>query len=341
MHPARLVFCGGGTRCLVFLQTLVELERTQRLVNVKEYWGASAGALLASLLAVSKSATIVKQIMFSADYLKFRNIDVSNIFNINKTWGLDDGASLTEEIERLFELMEPGSKTKTLADISGLNIVVADLNTHDTVVCNSESYPSLRVVDAIRASMSLPMLFRPYKHAETGHYWVDGGLRAHFPWDLLPDDAARSEALGFTFIRSWSGGPKTFTEYLFSMIHFDEPKKMQQQRKDWSNNILWYPSPPFPAWYVRLCKDDYELIDSYGQRMADEWLAKDVTFPVSLSNTPGKQNVCAPQNTHLQSDLGHPTSGPLDNRIQTILQLQESSSPQSPQSQPYVRRWSV
>lgn len=341
MHPARLVFCGGGTRCLVFLQTLVELERAQRLTHVKEYWGASAGALLASLLAISKSASNVKNVMFSADYMKFRNIDVSNILNINTTWGLDDGSSLVEEIERMFELMEPGSKTKTLADISGLNIVVADLNTHDTVVCNAESYPSLRVVDAIRASMSLPIMFRPYKHAETGHYWVDGGLRAHFPWDLLPDDAARAEALGFTFIRSWSGGPKTFTEYLFSMIHFDEPKKMQQQRKDWSNNILWYPSPPFPAWYVRLCKEDYTLIESYGQRMADEWLAKNVTFPVSLLNTTGIQRMSVPQNILLQSDPGRLTSELSDIPIQTILPPQESSSPQSPRTQSYSRRWSV
>jgi patatin-like phospholipase/acyl hydrolase len=63
--PSRLVFCGGGTRCLVFLQTLVELENQNRLVNVKEYWGTSAGALLAALLAITKSAQSVKKIMFT------------------------------------------------------------------------------------------------------------------------------------------------------------------------------------------------------------------------------------------------------------------------------------
>jgi patatin-like phospholipase/acyl hydrolase len=70
MLPRRLVFCGGGTRCLVFLQTLVELEAQNKLANVQEYWGTSAGALLASLLAITKSAKTTQRIMMDADYQK-------------------------------------------------------------------------------------------------------------------------------------------------------------------------------------------------------------------------------------------------------------------------------
>ncbi len=338
MLPSRLVFCGGGTRCLVFLQTLVELEKRNRLANVKEYWGTSAGALLASLLAISKSAQTVKRVMFSADYTKFRNIDVSNMLTINSSWGLDDGTSLIGEIERLFDSIEPGSKALTMSDIAGLHIVLSNLNTHETIVCTSKNYPDMRVVDAIRASMSLPIMFRPYRHPQTGHYWVDGAVRANFPWEMLPDDAARSEALGFTFEKSWQDGPKTFMEYLFSMIHFDEPKKMAEQKRAWPNNILWYPSPPFPAWYVNFKEDDYALVDRYGKEAADAWF-RHVMQQASSQETPGTQLVC-------DRPRILPQQSPLDRvsellGTQKLLQSQGSASPLTQPSLLSSRRWSV
>lgn len=335
--PSRLVFCGGGTRCLVFLQTLVELEKHNHLVNVKEYWGTSAGALLASLLAISKSAQTVKKVMFAADYTKFRNIDVSNMLMINTTWGLDDGTSLTGEIERLFDIVEPGSKTLKMSDIRGLNIVLSNLNTHETVVCSGENYPDMRVIDAIRASMSLPIMFRPYRHPQSGHYWVDGAVRANFPWDMLPDDKARSEALGFTFEKSWADGPKTFMEYLFSMIHFDEPKKMAEQKQAWPKNIIWYPSPPFPAWYVNFKEDDYKLVEQYGQTAADMWWS--VITQAPCQETLGSPPVCDPPHIPLQPS-------PLDRvsellGTQKLLQTQGSASLLKTLSPLSSRRWSV
>jgi predicted acylesterase/phospholipase RssA len=337
--PKRLVFCGGGTRCLVFLQTLVELEKQKQLINVNEYWGTSAGALLASLLAISKSATQVKDIMFAANYSSFRNIDINNMLSFTSSWGLDDGNSLVGEIERLFEIVEPGSKTMKLRDISGLHIVVSDLTTHSTVVCNANSYPNMRVIDAIRASMSLPIFFRPYIH-ENGHYMVDGAIRANFPWHVLPSDDARKEALGFTFEKSWIGGPKTFMEYIFSMVHFDEPKKVQQLKNTWSSNIIWYPTPPFPAWFVRLCPEDFELITSIGAAAANNWLTLSADLaspPEKIGNLPAfvphhiPSQGLPPQYTGESLGIQTPSRGP----------FQDSSPPQLPQTSPSFRRWSV
>jgi len=334
MLPRRLVFCGGGTRCLVFLQTLVELEQRGQFVNVKEYWGTSAGALLASLLAVSNSAKTVKQAMLEADYQKFRNVDISNMFTINTSWGLDDGTSLVGEIERLFDIVEPGSSDKKMSDIPGLHIVVADLNTHETVVCSAANYPNMRIVDAIRASMSLPILFRPYKHPEHGHYWVDGAVRAHFPWSVLPDDAARAESLGFTFEKSWANGPKTFMEYLFSMIHFDEPKKMLELKQKWPRNIIFYQSPPFPAWFVKFKQEDYDLVERLGQEAADGWLKL-----VSGQETPGIPPLS--DRPHILPQSRHRDRADELSETQKPLQIQESFSLRSPQSLPSSRRWSV
>jgi NTE family protein len=341
MLPKRLVFCGGGTRCLMFAQTLVELEKQNRLVAVKDYWGTSAGALVAALLAISKSPSRVKDVMFKANYTNWRNFDVANLLNITNTWGLDDGKSLVEEIETVFEMLQPGSKTKKLADISGLHIVVSDLHSHETVVVNSESYPELRVVDAIRASMSLPLFFRPFRHPVTGHIWVDGAIRAHFPWEVLPSDEARREALGFTFEKSWADGPQTFMEYLFSMIHFDEPRKIQDLKKKWSRNIVWYPPPPYPAWYVRLKPEDFTMIETIGKQAAEQWLmlGGDST---SNQGTIGNQNVSGLPCIPVPSSRQDRTTGMLDTPARPRPSPPQDSLPHPAPSTPRAsRRWSV
>jgi predicted acylesterase/phospholipase RssA len=340
MRPARLVFSGGGTRCLVFLQALVEFDSAGLLTDVKVYWGTSAGAFLAALMTITRSPARVKELMFQTDYTKFRNVDISNILSITNTWGLDDGRSLVEEIERVLESVEVGASGRKLADTKGLNIIVSDLHSRETIVCNSDTYPEIRVVDAIRASMSLPILYTPYKHTN-GHLWVDGAVKANFPWHLLPDDEARTSALGFAFEKPWLQGPKNFTEYVFSMIHFDDPKKTEYLKTNWKHNILWFPSPPFPSWFVRFKEEDYLLVTSIGDDIAKKAMTKWSTrdFPVRTNEIlpPSEhRNILEPTRPgdRIVESSGSPKSS-------SPLLPRDSSLPQSRSIIPSSRRWSV
>jgi NTE family protein len=336
--PVRLVFTGGGTRCLVFVSALEELAAAGRLVNVREYWGTSAGAMLAALLCLSdKDVGRVKAALWAADYMKFRDVDVANVFGIFEKWGLDDGASLVGELERLLEHARTGGSRMVMRDVPGLHVVVSDLHAHETVVCSAANYPDLRIVDAIRASMSLPIFFRPFVCPSNGHLWVDGAVRANFPWAVLPDDAARRESLGFAFEKTWEAGPRTFQEYIFSMVHFDEPKKIQAYKRDWSQQILWFPTPPFPAWFMRFTADDYKLVETIGRQGYAAWMR--ITAERS-QETSGIPTLSAPPHTPLPvspadrttESSGTPQACPEPSR--------GSSPPQSPRKQPTFRRWS-
>lgn len=337
MLPKHLVFCGGGTRCLVFLQTLVELETHGYLKNVTQHWGTSAGALLAALLSVSQSAVEVKKAMLSADFSKFRDIDVANLLNITSSWGMDNGTSLVCELEQMFESLCVGSSKSTLSKYPGLHIVVADLTTHSTVVCDSNTFPDLRIIDAVRASMSLPIFFRPFVH--DGHYWVDGGVRANFPWDYLPSDDDRREALGFMIEKGWIHGPKSFSEYIFSIIHFDEPKKYANWKSNWADNIIWYPSPPFPAWFMRLNSDDYILLEKLGAAAAESWNSRIIS--TKTSKMPERLPHSVPHCTPVQDSPQNHTDGTLGIRTPLFSLSQDSSQPQLPRTLQTSRRWSV
>jgi predicted acylesterase/phospholipase RssA len=305
IRPKRLLFAGGGTRCLAFVPALERLDRENALSNVVEWWGTSAGSLVAAVLAITKSTVHLSWIIRQTDFTRFRDMSVLNLVELTTTWGLDDGASMSRELMRIFEIAKPGSSQYCMRDVVGLHVVVADLNLHQTVVISSETFPSLRIVDAVRASMSLPIFYRPYKNPVNGNLWVDGGLRAHFPWYCLRSDAERRESLGFSFQQTWIRGPSTFSEYLFSMLHFDEPVKNTEIQNKWNDNVLWFESPPFPAWYVRLMDDDYAVLEKIGADAYETWIKY-------CSRKTGSRQSSSPLDTPAQVCRLHHTDGKSD-----------------------------
>ena len=333
--PRRLVFSGGGTRCLVFLSALRTLERAGHLKNVAEWWGTSAGALVAALYAITGSVDVMSDMMRRTDFLKFRDVNVMNLMHLTSAWGMDDGFALVQQLEALLESYKAGASQITFSEVPGLHIPVADLNEYKTVVCSAETFPTLRVVDAIRASMSLPLFYRPFKSPVNGHIWVDGGLRAHFPWGCLPSDDARRDALGFTFEHSWMNGPRTFAEYMFSILQFDEHKQVTDLKRAWPN-ILWFSSPPFPAWFVRFQAADYALLDRLGLDTVNAW------FTQSLPRISECRPLCEDPRTPSPESHPRDTDGMLESRESHCpSQPQGSSRDLSVQRSRSFRRWSV
>jgi len=340
MLPRSLVFSGGGTKCLAYVSALFELEKARLLTDVTQCYGTSAGALIASMYMLSRSAAAVHTKMYSTDFSRFRDVDLSNILNLTQRWGLDDGTCLLRELENTLETMKPGGKDMRMTDISGLHIIVADLNLHKTVVINNETFPNMPLSHAIRASMTLPFFFRPYIHPESGHVWVDGAVRANFPWHILPTDEDRKQALGFVFNISWVGGPKTFSEYIVSMIHFDEPKKNSDLRTAWPKNILWFPNPGFPAWFTKFTLEDYSVLESSGKTAVDRW----INDLAPLSEIHGSHPPSSVHYTRLPSSQTDQIIELLGSHLPFRgLETDPPSlpSPQPPKRQLSSRRWSV
>lgn len=334
--PKRLAFSGGGTQCLTFLPTLSRLENQAQLTKVNEWWGTSAGALLASLLCITGSVEKVNSIFHQTDFTRFRDVNLMNLVEFKTSWGFDDGHSMVREVERILELAKTGSSQSKMCDLKGLHIAVCDLNIHKTIICSAQSYPDMRLVDVLRASMSLPFFYIPFRCPKTGHIWIDGGIDANLCWNFLPSDNARKEALGFAFERSWMQGPKTISEFIYSILFFGDPKYIRHRKMAWSKNIIWFQPPPFPAWYVRLKKDDFDLMEQLSFQGYQNWVTacslKNSEFPVQS------------EDHHTPSSTSHLncTNGMLDNlKCSSPPQLPYPSQDSQQKIQQFSRRWSV
>lgn len=339
--PKRLVFGGGGARVLVYNLALSRLESAGLLTDVREYWGTSAGALYAALLSL-KDATAerLRATIWTTDFKQFRNLDIKNLLNIQSTWGVDDGARLTAEVERLFEAMEPGSSRKTLADLPALHTVVADVTLRETVVLSAKTYPTLRAVDAVRASMALPLYLQPFRCPVDGHIMVDGGLRANFPWDVLPVEAV-PESMGFAIEKEEIPPPLTFTEYIFTMIHHEAAPRNRALRAAFPTQILWFKTPPFPAWFSRFQAEDYALVDAISADGHAAWLRLCQGDSAHPPETSGSPPLCVPLSTPEGVCPAHHTDGLSDSPSPLTVLDRDSSPPQSLHTQPPFRRWSV
>jgi NTE family protein len=226
VRKADLVLEGGGVKGIGLAGALVELERGGWVFP--RVAGTSAGAIAASLVAALNAAgrplSDLETILRTVDYKRFTERPfveralggVADVGELLLHMGLYDGDYLTTwlgdaltqlGITRFGQLRhdDPGADA-TLSDSQRYTLVVhaADL-TRSKLVRLPWDLPTYGVtdldeeliVDAVRASMSIPFFFRPVQRkakectVDGVHYpeqkvtWVDGGLLSNFPVEVF------------------------------------------------------------------------------------------------------------------------------------------------------------
>ncbi len=157
----------GGARGLAHIGVIRVLER--EAIGIDVVAGSSMGSLIAAAWAVGKSADemeeIAKQIRSKRTFLKLLD-------------PMFPGAGVFRGI-KIYNFLESIVNGLTFADtLVPLKIVASDLNTLEEIV-----YEEGRLIDAIRASITIPGIFRPV--VNDGHTLIDGGITDPVPVQVL------------------------------------------------------------------------------------------------------------------------------------------------------------
>ena len=331
-----LVFAGGGPRCLSLLGALEVLNSHKMLDNAKQFWGNSAGALMATMLSLNVPLPRIRQAFYDLDFTKFRDIDLGNIVSFGTNWGLDSGEAFTKNLKLILEDLKPGSSEYTLQEIPCLHITASDLTITKPVILDSKTFPTLKLVDALRASTSIPFFYMPFRNPINNHLLVDGAVACNFPWILLPD-SIKNEAIGFDYkITDISKEPENLSEYIPKILNFRDKCWRSTIQKD-HDNVILFNIRGFPAWHLALKKEDRDELIKIGSDTASMW----VTSRSHLGKT---------QKPPLSSDLSTPSqahpSGCKDGLSGNPLSLcqqqpQDSRRGLPSRSLPPARRWSL
>ncbi|GAA1485062.1 patatin-like phospholipase family protein [Brachybacterium fresconis] len=205
-----LVLEGGGVKGIALAGAIEVLE--ERGYRINRIAGSSAGAIAGALSTAGISGETMVKILRATDYERFQDGPWYTRFLLGKALsillhnGIYRGDHLTQWLqEQLTTYGRPGG-TGTFADLLyrdpdpeldlqdgtqyRLVLTASDLSAGRLRFLPEDAYDfgtppaQLRVLDAVRASVSIPVFFRPVRwRTKKGRpaWLVDGGLLSNFP----------------------------------------------------------------------------------------------------------------------------------------------------------------
>lgn len=188
MYPFRnLVFEGGGVKGIAYVGAMQELENEGILDNIKRVGGTSAGSINAVLFAAGYDNEEIKDILRNLDFNDFKDDSWGMLRDMNRLreeFGWYKGDYFRDWIGELLQ-QKTGSANitfKSLLEHTGIALYVyaSNLSTHFGEIYSPEHTPRMRVVDAARRSMSIPLFFRAIRD-DRDDVFVDGGAINNYP----------------------------------------------------------------------------------------------------------------------------------------------------------------
>ena len=232
----------------------------------------SAGAFIGFCLAIGYTISELRMLCILFDFSLIRNLDPEAALLFPTTFGLDDGQNLTKLLITLLKAKNQ-SPDMTFQDLRlfKLRCFATDLYTTKMREFSAVKTPTVKLVDALRASMSLPAYFTPVSDPETGNTLIDGGILQNFPIDFLTESEVL-ETLGIAF--SYDENMRltdipdlpTFFSQIFACYFIPRSYSLFKKYKD---RCILIPIGEYPSWNFEASREDRENIIQAGKKAAE------------------------------------------------------------------------
>jgi predicted acylesterase/phospholipase RssA len=188
MHTSirRIAFGGGGAKGILHIGVLRELAKTQTLEFPDGIYGSSVGAIIATCVAFKLPLDGMLQFVrtySSIDSLIPQAFDVHNISKVFSKKGMYEMDTFEKRIIELFETNNISIQDKKLnqADMP-LHIVASNITLGKPTVFSG----NIRVLDALKCSCCIPLLFRPIELY--GQLYIDGDILSPCIASVVPQN---------------------------------------------------------------------------------------------------------------------------------------------------------
>lgn len=174
-----LALSGGGIKGLSLLGSLRLLEGLGLLSDVEEYVGSSIGGVLVTMLASGFTARDMFEISFAINPSDFVDYNFVEMFS---RLGLESGEKIVKLFRSMLMMkMSPDVTFKEHSEITGkmLTLTGTCLNDKRLYYFNAVRSPNMKVIDALRITISFPIFFTPVEY--DGKLFVDGAFLAPNP----------------------------------------------------------------------------------------------------------------------------------------------------------------
>jgi NTE family protein len=189
MDFKNLVFEGGGAKIFAEAGTLLILEEKNILSSIENVAGTSAGSIIATLVALNYTAKEIHDILFDINFPEIE--DEENYFKLLNSFGIYAGGYFLSILKKYIK-DKTGNENSTFLDLKNagyknLSVIATNLKLQTDQVFNVDNTPDVIVAEAVRCSMSIPIVFEAFKLSQ-GYdptaIFVDGGVVWNLPIEL-------------------------------------------------------------------------------------------------------------------------------------------------------------
>lgn len=279
-HVTHLTLSGGGLCGLSYIGCIRFLEMENMLNDIRHISGTSIGAFFGCAIALNMSYIDIEK--YIKEFIRHPLVfDASKILGIVSTFGIDDGQFLVEAL-RMYVRAKYDKDDITFLELTkttGKYFVVCAtcVDTMKATYFSVDSTPDVGILDAVQASMSVPLFVRPKKIGD--FHYCDGAVTDNIPYTCFKD------VMSLLVIRvgNDSSPPpnnlmSSFPMYVYTI--FQTYCSHQQQLDEKIKWVLYLNQCPLPFLPIRCNKDglilqisESELDDSvvYGYSKMQEW----------------------------------------------------------------------
>ncbi len=284
--PRWLLFAGGGMRGVAYVGALGRLLEAGALRCVRGVAGVSIGALIAFLYAVGYSVAEMRAIALELDFSQLQHVDEETVLSITEDYGIDDGAAVRAWLEGLLTRRGLGAAA-TFGDLKtrggpALRVYACRLRDGATVEFSARHTPVIPIVDALMASMAVPLYFVPVRIG--GDLYVDGGVTDNYPMAHF-SAAERRSTLGFVFKKGldthYRGIGESFLRYGAHLIRVIGHDRYRAQIQHYRDVTVVIDCGAMELLDFNMGTEAKEALLGAGRRTVEAWLggAKGIRLP--------------------------------------------------------------
>lgn len=211
-----LVFEGAGIRGVAYCGAIQEMEAKRMMDSIEKVGGTSSGAIVALTLSLGYSGKEIEELITKTKFKKFNDggfFFIGGINRITKYFGWYKGRRIEKWLGKILE-QKTGSADITFEELyqkgfKDLYITGTSLTKQKAIIFSRKTFPKMKVRDAVRVSVGIPLYFEPVFMDSTGRIFhhpkqkqgldilVDGGIVENFPIHIFDKTSPDLNTIGF------------------------------------------------------------------------------------------------------------------------------------------------
>jgi NTE family protein len=211
-----LVFEAAGIRGIAYCGAIQEMEAKNLMNNVEKLAGTSSGSITALAISLGYKGKELEKIVSKTNFKKFNDggfFFIGGLTRIKKYFGWYKGKKIERWLGKIIE-EKTGDAEITFEQLrqkgfKELYIAGTALNKQRAVIFSHETYPDMKVKDAVRISIGIPLYFEAVFIDSTGRVFtrpkqkdgldvmVDGGFLENYPIHVFDKAGPDMFTIGF------------------------------------------------------------------------------------------------------------------------------------------------